>query len=353
MKMSSTRDLALMAEVTRSSLSVFIVINADIQHGVSNIPPFVTSQGESLRAAGWDVLFGIIDDRTTLSGLLRNIKRLKQERARAADGIVHAQYGSVTAAVAHLIRGQWPLVVSFGGDDLLGSSNPGLIWRLRGRIGRLAGLWAARHAAAVIVKSENLLQALPESLRGRTTVLPNGVDVHRFQPLDPNECRSRLGWPLDTKIVLFNRSAGSNMAVKNPALAHETVKVLSQSFDVMLKTMSQSSRDEVLWMLNAADCLLVTSYHEGSPNIVKEAMACNLPVVSVPCGDVAERLRWVQPGGVAAYDVQALANMIKPVFLAGVRSNGREQLMAQQLTLEAVANQLSHIYTEVLSTVRR
>src|SRR5262249_60484504 len=98
MKMSSTKDLALMAEVTRSSLSVFIVINADIQHGVSNIPPFVTSQGESLRAAGWDVSFGIIDDRLTPHGLLRNIKRLKQERARAEDEILHAQDGPVTAA---------------------------------------------------------------------------------------------------------------------------------------------------------------------------------------------------------------------------------------------------------------
>ena len=351
MKMNHTRALALPAETTHSSLPVFMVINADVQNGMPEIPPFITSQGESLRTAGWNVSFGIIDDRTTPIGFLRNIKRLKQERARAEYGIVHAQYGSVTAAAAHLIRGQWPLVVSFCGDDLLGTPNPGLVWRLRERIARLAGLWAARSSAAVIVKSENLLQALPDNLRSRVTVLPNGVDVDWFQPLDQNECRSRLGWPLSTKIVLFNRSADSNMAVKNPALAHETIKVLSQSFDVMLKTMSQSSRDEVLWMLNAADCLLVTSYHEGSPNIVKEAMACNLPVVSVPCGDVSERLRWVRPGGVASYDAYALANIIKPVLLAGVRSNGREQLIAQRLTLVAVANQLSRIYTEVLSKV--
>jgi glycosyltransferase involved in cell wall biosynthesis len=185
-------------------------------------------------------------------------------------------------------------------------------------------------------------------------VLPNGVDVHWFQPLDQNACRSHLGWPLGAKIVLFHGSAGTNMTVKNPALAHETLRVLSASFpDVMLKTMSQSSRDEVLWMLNAADCLLVTSYHEGSPNIVKEAMACNLPIVSVPCGDVAERLQWVRPGGVTAYDAHALATVIQAVLVAGGRSNGREQLLAQGLTLEAVAHRLGHIYAEVLSAAQR
>src|SRR5207253_3876490 len=60
---------------------------------------------------------------------------------------------------------------------------------------------------------------------------------------------------------------------------------------VLLKSMlhnTSATREQVRLMLNAADCLLVTSLHEGSPNIVKEAMACNLPVVSVPCGDVIE-----------------------------------------------------------------
>src|SRR2546427_450404 len=91
-----SRDLARIAETTRSNFSVFMVINADVKDGVPKIPPFVTSQGESLRAAGWNVSFGVIDDRTTPTGLLRNVKRLKQEREGAGRGIVHAQYGTVT-----------------------------------------------------------------------------------------------------------------------------------------------------------------------------------------------------------------------------------------------------------------
>ena len=100
-------------------------------------------------------------------------------------------------------------------------------------------------------------------------------------------------------------------------------------------------------MLNAADCLLVTSLHEGSPNIVKEAMACNLPVVSVPCGDVVERLKATQPGMVCPYDASALACGMAVVLGEGHRSNGREQLVAQGLTLLRVAEQLIQLYRSV------
>jgi hypothetical protein len=73
MKMSHTRAPALMAEITRSRLSVFIVINADVKNGVPKIPPFVTSQGESLRAAGWNVSFGIIDNRILSSKVSKKL----------------------------------------------------------------------------------------------------------------------------------------------------------------------------------------------------------------------------------------------------------------------------------------
>src|SRR5262245_15872230 len=109
---------------------------------------------------------------------------------------------------------------------------------------------------------------------------------------------------------------------------------------------SNVSSSDVRLMMNAADCLLVTSLHEGSPNIVKEAMACNLPVVSVPCGDVVERLQMTYPGGVAPYDVKTLAEKIDEVLKAGRRSNGRERLIEQGLTTPNVAKSLIQIYAD-------
>src|SRR4029077_13107866 len=104
-----------------------------------------------------------------------------------------------------------------------------------------------------------------------------------------------------------------------------------------LQTLSSIPQADVALKMSAADCLLVTSIHEGSPNIVKEAMACNLPVVTVRCGDVEERLAGVQPGSVAPYDPARLASSIRQVLERGGRSNGRDELVRQGLTARAVA----------------
>jgi teichuronic acid biosynthesis glycosyltransferase TuaC len=328
---------------------VFMVVNSNLKGGMHEISSFVQTQAKSLRDVGCHTVIGIVDNRTSIRGIFRNIRRLKGEIAQIKPGLVHAQYGSVTAAVADLVKGSLPLVVSFCGDDLLGTPVPGLTWRVRERGARLAGLWAAKRATAIIVKSDNLFHALPASLRKRVTILPNGVDISWFKPMDRDKCRSKLGWGTQSKIVLFNASCNEDQYRKNPYLARATVDLVGQSVpDVSLRVMSNANSEEVRLMLNAADCLLVTSLHEGSPNIVKEAMACNLPVVSVPCGDVDERLKPTTPGEICPYDPHTLAQAVQKVLLTGSRSNGRDQIIEQGLTAENVAARLVQLYSRVL-----
>ena len=337
-----------------SKPSVFMVVNSNLKDGTPKISSFVMSQAESLRAVEWQTVFGVVDDRTSIRGILRNIKRLNGEIAQIKPGLVHAQYGSVTAAVAHLVSGSLPLIVSFCGDDLLGTPNPGLVWRAREIGARRIGLWAARQATSVIVKSKNLLEALPSSIRNKATLLPNGVDTACFKPMDRNDCRLKLGWALDTRVILFNGSHDGNEAVKNLALAKATVELVGEVIPkVRIHVMSNSNSCDVRLMMNAADCLLVTSLHEGSPNVVKEAMACNLPVVSVPCGDVAERLRTTTPGGICPYDPGILSQAVQRVVVTSVRSNGRDQIKEQGLTAENVAARLVQLYSHVLGNAKR
>lgn len=330
--------------------SVFMVTNANVKDGVPEISSLVEHQAESLRKIGWAVHVGIIDDRTSLRGISRNASELKTELARVRPLLVHAQYGSVTAAVARMIQGSLPLIVSFCGDDLLGTPNPGLMWRVRERLARGIGLFSAGAAAAIIVKSRNLLQALPIGLQSRAIVLPNGVDTQFFQPMDQEACRAQLGWSPQSKVVLFNASQQDNQTCKNADLARAAVDIVAATVpQVSLHRLSKARREDVRLCMNASDCLLVTSLHEGSPNIVKEAMACNLPIVSVPCGDVPERLRMTWPGGICAYIPGALAEGIHEVFKIGSRSNGRKQILAQGLAAESVADRLSEVYRTVAS----
>src|ERR1051325_4227657 len=93
--------------------SVFMVAPGSQKEGLTEINTFVRSQAESLRNAGWEVILGVIDDRTSIKGIRRNIDRLCKEIVRTRPGLVHAQYGSVTAAVANRVRGALTLVISF------------------------------------------------------------------------------------------------------------------------------------------------------------------------------------------------------------------------------------------------
>ena len=327
-----------------SGCRVFMVASGSLQGSKADVGILVENQAASLHSTGWSLTLGVLDDRTSISGILRNVRRLRREVSDAMATVVHAQYGSVTAVVAHWIRGNRPLVISFCGSDLLGVPISGVYWWLRTKVGRWLGFYAAARAEAIIVKSQNLKEAIPRKLWNRCTVLPNGVDTRFFAPMDQREARVKLGWG-DGKIILFNVSQREGRTTKNLPLAQTSVDELNRrGLQARLMKMENASRQEVLWMLNAADCLLVTSLHEGSPNIVKEAMACNLPVVSVPCGDVAERLNGVRPGGIAAYDPQKLAGSLADVLAAGSRSNGRQQLERQGLSAEVVADRLGSIY---------
>jgi glycosyltransferase involved in cell wall biosynthesis len=103
--------------------------------------------------------------------------------------------------------------------------------------------------------------------------------------------------------------------------------------------------------MSAADVLLLPSFHEGSPNVVKEALASGLPVVAAPVGDCAERLAGVVPGGVVAREPEAFSAAVEAVLRAGTRSNGREKVAP--LELSAVARRILAVYELALARRRR
>jgi len=329
---------------------VLMVVPGSVEDGEARVAlPFVRSQAESMERERWLVVYGVVDDRTSPFGVMRNAKKLQTLARRVEPSVVHAQYGSMTAALAAFVAGSLPLVVSFCGDDLLGTPIPTVKWRLRTRAARLLGLLAAERARAIVVKSQNLFEALPRRLQHRAIILPNGVNTECFRPLDRRDCRLALGWDPEAKVVLFHASRGEDRWRKNPALAEAAVDIVRRREPrVSLVMPSDATREDVRLMLNAADCLLVTSLQEGSPNMVKEAMACNLPVVSVPCGDVPERLANTRPGALCPYDAEALAHALLGILRTGERSNGREQVCLQRLTASDIAVRLGEIYEQVL-----
>ena len=95
---------------------VFSISAGEFIHGVPHTWTFVETQTRSLTDLGWAVTLSVVDDRTSIRGIARNVRRLRAEVARSGAEVVHAQYGSVTAAVADAARGALPLVISFCGE---------------------------------------------------------------------------------------------------------------------------------------------------------------------------------------------------------------------------------------------
>ncbi|MBI5740377.1 MAG: glycosyltransferase [Nitrospirae bacterium] len=341
-----------LARPEESGHRIYMIARGKASDSRAPFSVLVNEQAASLRTKGLEIYFGIVGPPVSISGMLRNLLKMRSEIKGIKPDVIHAQYGSVIALAASLIKGKVPLVVSFCGSDLLGVPVPGLNWRIREWLARLMGLWAAHFADVIIVKSSNILQRLPSYLQRRAHILPNGVDTDFFIPMDKDICRAMLGWRRDAKIILFHSGVDRSRDIsdiKNVKLAEAVFRAVEDRMPgVELFQFSKLTRETIRTMMCASDCLLVTSLHEGSPNVVKEAMACNLPVVSVLCGDVAERLRGVYPGGTYGYDEGSLAEGIMKVFEASQRSNGRLELMSQGLTAPDVAASLSGIYRKVV-----
>lgn len=314
-------------------------------------PPLVKNQIKSLHPFVSDPRIVIISSINPLF-LLRKVMELRSIGDRYE--LIHAQYGAMTSFIAFLGKKDRPLVVSFGGSDLLGSAGRGLKWTLRNWITRQLGLLAASRSSKIIVKAEHLMKLLPGGLRRKAIIIPNGVNLDIFYPRDKNEARAKLGWDFEQYYVLFTPSKANNVIVKNLVLAKEVIEIVQEQLpSTKLELILDKSPVEVAEMMAAADCFLMTSKHEGSPNVIKEAMACDLPVVTVNVGDVHARLSSVKNCYVVnSYDANMLAAKLLEVLRRNQRSDGSEALRNQQLTAEEIRDKILTIYNEVTEYVR-
>lgn len=240
--------------------------------------------------------------------------------------LVHANYG-LTAPFA-LAQPRLPVVLSLWGSDL------------HGQFGWLSKLCASQ-CDATIVMSEGMARELGRECH----VVPHGVELDLFDPRPQRDAQDELGWESDVHNVLFPYRPGRE--VKDYPRAKRIVEAVDGrlSTRVEIRTAVGESHSRMPTFMNAADCLLMTSRREGSPNVVKEALACNLPVVSTDVGDVQERLDGVDLSTVGTSD-EALIDALTEILRVGDRSNGREQIAA--LSSERMAERLSGVYRSVL-----
>lgn len=303
----------------------------------------IARQVESLAGRGIrsDVLF-IEGYRSPLAYVLAAARLLVASARPRRYRLVHAHGGEAGLAARFQFRA--PLVVSFMGSDVLGAPGPDGRLSPSRRLRRWIARRSALFARATVTKSEGMAAVLPARAQSRNSVIPNGVDRTLFAPLERNEARARLGWDSADRIALF--AADPTLPYKRFDLAERAVRRASETVGrLRLEVAHGIEPGRMPLLMNAADCLLHPSASEGSPNVVKEALACNLPVVATPVGDVPELLDGVTPSYLAGAAADELAAALVQCLSEPGRSNGREK--SEGLAAERVAARLIDLYDQV------
>lgn len=285
--------------------------------------PFFDAQLSGLRDVGVDcsvrTVGGEPSDRSPAE-YVRFYPGVLRESIAPYD-VVHANYGLLgPIALAQIRR---PVVLTLWGSDVMGEN------RLVTSVSR----FAARHSDAVVAPSRTLADRLDCS----ATIVPFGVDTDLFRPIPRAEARSEVGWGSDDRIVLFPYDV--DRPVKNYDLARRVVDGADVEAD--LRTVSGVPYERMPYYMNASDALLVTSTRESGPMVVKEAAACNLPVVSTDVGFVSEVLDGVRNSGIGHTEAD-LADRLTDVLRTDRRSNGRDAV--DVLSLAEMGRRLRTLY---------
>ena len=256
--------------------------------------------------------------------ILPFLKLLKKEK----PNLVHAHY-SFSGILASLVALRTPVVVSLMGSDVEARNISRLLILLFSKF-----IWKV-----TIVKSESLKKKMGlASLR----VIPNGVDVHRFLPDSQEKCKDKLGWDNSKQQLLF--LADPKRREKNFSLAQSAFKSLNNS-KVELKVIYDVELSEIPIYLNAADVVLLSSLWEGSPNIIKEALSCNRPIVSTNVGDVSHLIEGVDGCFISQSNTNNFANKISQA-LEFQETNGRERIYDLGYDSNSISDLLKGLYVQ-------
>ncbi|MEO7986947.1 MAG: glycosyltransferase [Gemmatimonadales bacterium] len=304
---------------------------------------FIKRQAEFLRDAGVHVdVFHFRGAKNPWKYALAWL-RVRPRLWPARYDLVHAQFGQ--SGLLALPK-RLPLVVTLRGSDLLGIVGRGGRNTRGGRLLNRLVRYVAQRADAVVVVSEHMKAHF--HTEAPVVVLPSGLDLDRFRPVPREEARRRLNLAPDKRLVLF--AGNPENPRKRYGLARQSVDMLSRALSAELIVAWGVPHQDMPALMSACDALVFTSMQEGSPNVVKEALACDLPVVSVAVGDVAERLRGV--GGCelcSDESPETIAAALERVLRRGGRAEGREAV--RHLDERLMTQRLIELYRSMVGRV--
>lgn len=305
--------------------------------------PFVTEQGEAIRAAGCEVEYFLIK-----GNYLKAVKALKAKIREFKPNIVHAHYG--LSAITAELQGLVPVVTTFHNGETLN-------WH----VNLLSSLFSLRAKHVIYVAQH--VRDLSYFKAKNYSIIPCGVPMEQMVITPKEEARKQLGWSDDKKYILFGGAFENKR--KNFELlkgAVDKLQMTNDKFQIACIEMKGLSRAECVLRMNACDLFALPSHSEGSPQALKEAMACNCPCLATDIADVkylfgSEPGHWILRNLRKTHErwegdeksLDEMVGVLKEALAYGKRTKGRERILKLGLSNEQVAKRIIDIYQKVIS----
>lgn len=290
------------------------------------ISAFIDDHLEKLRERSYDVDCFLVKGRG-IQGYLSNLRKLSRAIDLYKPDMIHAHYG--LSGLLSTLQNKVPVVTTFHGSDI------NLL-----KVRAFSYLAYVRSDASIFVS-----QDLAGKIGAKNYhYIPCGVDFEIFRPIERSIARDALGLERNKKFILF--SSHFSNEIKNYALAKKAVEAIPGDEPEILE-LKGFSREEVSQLMNAADLALMTSKSEGSPQFIKEAMACNVPIVSTDVGDVSQLMSNTKGCYICDQDSSQISESIQKALNFNKRTKGRKNI--ENLDLEKITDQIIEVYKTILS----
>ena len=308
--------------------------------------PFVTEQGEAIRALGHEVDYFLVK-----GNYIKAVGALKCKIHEFQPDIVHAHFGlsAITAELQSLV----PVVTTFHNGETLN-------WH----VNLMSSLMSLRAKHVIYVAQH--IRDISYFKAKNYSIIPCGVPMEQMVITPKEEARKQLGWDLDTKYILFGGAFDNlrkNYSLLRDAIAkiNEQSPITNHQLPIECVEMKNLTRSQCVLRMCAADLFALPSHSEGSPQALKEAMACNCPCLATDIADV-KYLFGDEPGHFILRnprktherwdgDEKSLDEMVallKEALAYGKRTNGRERILELGLSNEQVAARIVKIYEDIL-----
>jgi len=294
-----------------------------------SISPFIQSQAESLRKLGHTIDYYPIKGKG-IGGYISNIPQLKHFIKKGNYDLIHAHY-SLCIMVAILCFVKVPIVGSFMGNDILGEYNSKGKFLIKSLPIMLLSILVQPFLSYAICKSKDmskLIYFVPYQ------IIPNGIDLEIFKPLT-------LRLDINKKRILF---LGNRYDInKNYKLLNEAIKYIKH-YNIEIIAPYPLPQSQIVELFSEVDVFVLCSIVEGSPNVIKEAMACNSPIVATNVGDVSWLLADLDGHYICKYDPIDLASKIEQAIEFGQRTEGRRRIIELKLDSKSIAQRIEKMY---------